>query len=88
MIGVAALACRRGRFDDASRLLGAIDAMLSSIGAAMKPNEQRLYERAREAVEGASLSVAVVDSHQLVETEAVELARALAVDVSRPATLE
>ncbi len=88
MIGVAALACRRGRFDDASRLLGAIDAMLSSIGAAMKPNEQRLYERAREAVEGASLSVAVVDRYQLVETEAVELARALAVDVSRPATLE
>ena len=48
MIGVAALACRRGRFDDSSRLLVAIDAMLSSIGAAMKPNEQRLYERTKK----------------------------------------
>jgi predicted ATPase/DNA-binding SARP family transcriptional activator len=81
MIGVAALACQRGRFDDASRLLGAIDAMLGSIGAAMKPFEQRLYVRTREAVAGASPPVALVDGAQLAEAEAVELARALAANV-------
>ena len=78
MIGVAALACERARFDDANRLLGAIDAMLGSIGAAMKPNEQRLYVRAREAVAGASPPVARTHGGALAEREAVELARALA----------
>jgi predicted ATPase/DNA-binding SARP family transcriptional activator len=75
MIGVAALACQRERFDDASRLLGAIDAMLGSIGAALKPFEERLYLRTKEAV---SAAVPPVDGGQLAEAEAVELARALA----------
>ncbi len=80
MIGVAALACERGRFDDASRLLGAIDTMLGSIGVAMKPFEQRLYRRTREAVAAASPPVAP-DAARLTEAEAVELARALAANV-------
>jgi predicted ATPase/DNA-binding SARP family transcriptional activator len=75
MIGVAALACQRGRFDDASRLLGAIDTMLGSIGAALKPFEQRLYLRTKEAVSGA---VQPVEGDPQAEPDAVELARALA----------
>ena len=77
MIGVAALACERGRYGDASRLLSVIDAMLGSLGAAMKPFEQRLYQRTREAVAGATPPVAPADGTQLTETEAVELARTL-----------
>ncbi len=74
IIGVAALACEHGRLDDASRLLGAIDAMLASIGATMKLNEQRLYSRTRDALDAAS----VADGARLTETDAVELARAIA----------
>jgi predicted ATPase/DNA-binding SARP family transcriptional activator len=73
LIGVAALACDLGRLDDASRLVGAIDAMLVSIGAAMKLNEQRLYLRTRERLDAA----AIVDDTRLTETDAVELARAI-----------
>jgi predicted ATPase/DNA-binding SARP family transcriptional activator len=78
MIGVAALACERGRFEDAIRLLGAIDVMLGSIGVAMKPFEQRLYRRTREAVAAASPPVEPADCSRLAAAEAVELARALA----------
>ncbi|HEY7208027.1 MAG TPA: BTAD domain-containing putative transcriptional regulator [Gaiellaceae bacterium] len=74
MIGVAALAREHGRLDDAHRLLDAIDVMLESIGAAMKPNEQRLYSRTREALTAAS----VTDGTPLTETDAVELARTIA----------
>jgi len=73
-IGVAALARERGRVDDARRLLAAIDAMLVSLGAAMKPNEQRLYSRTREAL-GA---VPVAEDARLEQPDAVELARAIA----------
>jgi predicted ATPase len=81
MIGVAALACQRGRYDDASRLLSAIDAMLGSLGVAMKPFEQRLYQRTRETVAAASPPVALAGGPQLTEAEAVELARALAANL-------
>ena len=74
LIGIAALACGLGRVDDASRLLGTIDAMLVSLGAAMKPFEQRLYERTQEAV----ARTVVADGIRLTETDAVELARAIA----------
>ena len=50
MIGVAALAQARGRLDDARRLLDAVDAMLASIGAAMKWSEERVYTRTRDAL--------------------------------------
>ena len=74
MIGVAALARERGRLDDANRLLDAIDAMLTSIGAAMKLNEQRLYERTRQAVD----ATAVEDETPLTQAGALELARSIA----------
>jgi predicted ATPase/DNA-binding SARP family transcriptional activator len=74
LIGVAALACGLGRFEDARRLLGAIDAMLAAIGATMKPFEQRLYRRTQEALDAASIA----DGTHLTETDAVELALAIA----------
>jgi predicted ATPase/DNA-binding SARP family transcriptional activator len=74
LIGIAALACGLGRLDDAGRLLGAIDAMLEAIGAAMKVNEQRLYLRTREAVAGGPAD----DGIRLSETDAVQLAQAIA----------
>jgi predicted ATPase/DNA-binding SARP family transcriptional activator len=74
MIGVAALAQERGRLDDANRLLDAIDTMLASIGAAMKVNEHRLYERTREALDAA----AVEDRTPLTHAEAIGLARSIA----------
>ncbi|HVU76448.1 MAG TPA: BTAD domain-containing putative transcriptional regulator [Gaiellaceae bacterium] len=74
MIGVAALASRGGRLEDARRLLAAIDEGLRSIGAVMKPFEQRLYSRTREAVGVASAASAAA----LTQTDAVELARSLA----------
>src|SRR5581483_1116239 len=77
LIGVAALVCERRRFDDADRLLGAIDAMLASIGAAMKPFEQRLYSRTREAI--ASARPDPLPAVPLPEADAIDLARTLAV---------
>ena len=77
LIGVAALVCERRRFDDADRLLGAIDAMLGSIGAAMKPFEQRLYSRTREAI--ASARPDPLPAVPLPEADAIDLARTLAV---------
>jgi predicted ATPase/DNA-binding SARP family transcriptional activator len=74
LIGVAALACGLGRFEDARRLLGAIDAMLAAIGATMKPFEERLYRRTQEALDAASIA----DGTGLTETDAVELALAIA----------
>jgi predicted ATPase/DNA-binding SARP family transcriptional activator len=74
MIGVAALGRERGRLDDAHRLLDAIDTMLESIGAAMKLNEHRLYERTRRALDGA----AVADRTPLTQAEAIDLARSIA----------
>jgi predicted ATPase len=73
LIGVAALACERSRLDEANALLGAVDAMLATIGAAMKPSEERMYRRTREA-----LGVRAEGNANLSETEAVELARSLA----------
>lgn len=73
MIGVAALARERGRLDDANRLLDAIDAMLASIGAAMKLNEHRLYERTRRALDAATLE----DRTPLTQADALELARSI-----------
>lgn len=74
MIGIAALARAHHRIDDAARLLHATDAMLSSIGAAMKPFERRLYMRTREALGAAS----VTDATSLTEVAAVALARTIA----------
>jgi hypothetical protein len=75
LIGIAALACAHDRLDDAARLLATFDTMLTSIGAAMKPFEQRLYTRTREALPAAS---AVHGTPPLTETDALELARIVA----------
>jgi hypothetical protein len=48
--------------------------MLASIDAAMKPFKQRLDRCTRETLDPAS----VVDGTRLTETDAVELARAIA----------
>lgn len=75
LIGVAALALARSRPEEANRLLDGFDSMLTSIGAAMKFNEQRLYERTRRALEAG----AVVENHTpLTQADALELARAIA----------
>ncbi len=74
LIGIAALACAHDRFDEAARLLAAFEAMLTSIGAAMKPFEQRLYTRTQEALPVA----ATVGDTPLSEVDALELALAIA----------
>ena len=48
--------------------------MLASIGAAMKLNEQRLYERTRQALDAA----AVEDRTPLTQADALDLARSIA----------
>ena len=74
MIGVAALAQARGRLDDARRLLDAVDAMLASIGAAMKSSEERVYTRTRDAL----ATEAAEDGAALSEADAIDLARTIA----------
>ena len=74
MIGVAALAQARGRLDDARRLLDAVDAMLASIGAAMKWSEERVYTRTRDAL----ATEAAEDGAALSEADAIDLARTIA----------
>jgi predicted ATPase/DNA-binding SARP family transcriptional activator len=77
VIGIAALARERNRLDDAAVLLRGIDAMLASIGAAMKPNELRLYSRTRAALAAASVAAGTL----LAETDVIELARTIATSV-------
>jgi predicted ATPase/DNA-binding SARP family transcriptional activator len=77
MIGAATLACARERFDEAARLVAFIDVWLESFGAAMKPFEQRLYDRTRETL-AARRDGTREPGDGLVEAEAVELAQAIA----------
>jgi predicted ATPase/DNA-binding SARP family transcriptional activator len=48
LIGLAAVAVARGRDEDGARLLGFARMLLDRIGATMKPNEQRLFDRTEE----------------------------------------
>ena len=48
LIALAAVAAERGRDEQAHELLAEAEALLERIGATMKFNEQRLYERTRE----------------------------------------
>lgn len=77
LIGVAALACAHGRLDEANRLLGAIDAMLATIGAAMKPTEERIYRRTRETL-AAAPGLEPAEDGALTEADAIELAQSIA----------
>ncbi len=48
LIALAAVAAERGQDEVAGDLLAQAEALLERIGATMKPNEQRLYDRTRE----------------------------------------
>ena len=45
LLALAAVGARDGRAEDATTVLGFADAFLGRIGAAIKPAEQRLYDR-------------------------------------------
>jgi predicted ATPase/DNA-binding SARP family transcriptional activator len=83
LIAVAAIASRTQQTYDGARMLGFTLALLEQIGATMKPFEQSLYERTREALGsalgGAQFDAAVSEGERLQLSDAVILASTLAV---------
>jgi tetratricopeptide (TPR) repeat protein len=83
LIAFAAIASRTEQTYNGARMLGFALALLEQIGATMKPFEQSLYERTREALDsalgGAQFDAAVVDGEHLQLSDAVIVASTLAV---------
>ena len=81
LIALAAVASRTQRTHDGARMLGFTIALLGRIGATMKPFEQSLYERTREALDsalgGAQFDAALSEGERLQLSDAVILASAL-----------
>ena len=77
LIGLAALAAENGAPHDAASMLGFTSRLLERIGATMKPNEQRLFERTRErlaaAFDEAALTDAFATGERLPWADAVDL---------------
>jgi tetratricopeptide (TPR) repeat protein len=82
LIALAAVASRTQQTYNGARMLGFTLALLEQIGATMKPFEQSLYERTREALDstlgGAQLDAALREGQRLQLSDAVILASTLA----------
>ena len=81
LLALAAVGARGGRAEDATIVLGFADAFLGRIGAAIKPAEQRLYDRTlaelRAALDRADLNAFLAAGRELNDGEALNLAASL-----------
>jgi hypothetical protein len=81
LLALAAVGARAGRAEDATTVLGFADAFLGRIGAAMKPAEQRLYDRTlaelRAALDRAELNAFLATGRDMNDGDALSLAASL-----------
>ncbi len=81
LIALAAVGARGGKAEDAIAVLGFADAFLGRIGAAIKPAEQRLYDRTlaqlRSLLDGNELDALFVAGAMMDDGRALSLAASL-----------
>ena len=81
LIALAAVGAQAGKAEDATVIIGFADAFLDRIGAAIKPTEQRLYDRTlarlRAALDDPALDALLAAGRVMEDSEALALAGSL-----------